>query len=196
MHGEITEQILACRSGDRSARDRLFELVYDRLRRIARSQLGRGGRPDLLDTTSLVHEAFLKLVDRERTDWNDRVHFFAVASRAMRQVVVDTVRARRRAKRGGGVVPVELRESQVLLPARSIDLLDLDRALDRLAALDERLGRLVELRFFGGLSEVEAAAMLGVSERTLRRDWLKAKGLLLTLLADRGSGPPAGEEDV
>jgi RNA polymerase sigma factor (TIGR02999 family) len=184
--GEITEQLVACRAGDRKALDRLFEMVYDRLRRIARGQLGRGGRPDVLDTTSLVHEAFLKLVDGERADWNDRVHFFSVASRAMRHIVIDVARARRRAKRGGGLVPVELRESQVHLPARHVDLLDLDRALDRLAELDPRLARLVELRFFGGLSEAEAAQTLGLSERTLRRDWLKAKAVLATLLDEPG----------
>ena len=145
----------------------------------------------MLDTTSLVHEAFLKLVDGARADWNDRVHFFSVASRAMRHIVIDVARARRRAKRGGGLVPVELRESQVHLPARRVDLLDLDRALDRLAELDPRLARLVELRFFGGLSEAEAAETLGLSERTLRRDWLKAKAVLATLLDEpggRGSG--------
>jgi RNA polymerase sigma factor (TIGR02999 family) len=187
LRGEITEQLVACRAGDREALDRLFEMVYERLRRIARGQLGRGGRPDVLDTTSLVHEAFLKLVDGERADWNDRVHFFSVASRAMRHIVIDVARARRRAKRGGGLVPVELRESQVHLPARRVDLLDLDRALDRLAELDPRLARLVELRFFGGLSEAEAAATLGLSERTLRRDWLKAKAVLATLLDEPGA---------
>jgi RNA polymerase sigma factor (TIGR02999 family) len=182
VRGEITEELVACRAGDPAALERLFEMVYDRLRRIARGKLGH--ERDVLDTTALVHEAFLKLVDRERIEWNDRVHFFSVASRAMRQVVIDAARTRRRAKRGGGMVAIELRESQVHFPARSIDLLDLDRALDRLAELDPRLGRLVELRFFGGLSEQEAAEALGVSDRTLRRDWIKARAVLLTFLEE------------
>jgi RNA polymerase sigma factor (TIGR02999 family) len=196
VRGEITEELVACRAGDPAALERLFEIVYDRLRRIARGQLGRGYRRDVLDTTSLVHEAFLKLVDRERIDWNDRIHFFSVASRAMRHVVIDAARARGRAKRGGGMVAVELRESQVHLPARSIDLLDLDHALDRLAELDPRLSRLVELRFFGGLTEREAAEALEVSDRTLRRDWIKAKAILLTLLDEpqRRRSAPAGRE--
>jgi RNA polymerase sigma factor (TIGR02999 family) len=175
--------------GDKAALERVMSAVYLELRKRARAVRRKDPRGSM-QTGSLVHEAFLKLVDRERIHWNDRVHFFSVAARAMRHIVIDAVRARRRAKRGAGVAPLELRESQVHVPARRVDLLDLDRALDRLSGLDPRLGRLVELRFFGGLSEAEAAAALGVSDRTLRRDWLKAKAVLLTMLDEDGRRQP------
>ncbi len=183
--GDITRALAACREGGDAALERLFELVYDRLRRISRRQLGGSATGVVLDTTALVHEAYLKLVGPGDADWHDRGHFFAVAARAMRQIVVDHVRARRAAKRGGNDERVELRESRVAFRDRPVDLLDLDRALDKLAALDARLGRVVELRFYAGLSEPEAAAVLGVTDRTVRRDWVKARAVLLAEIEGR-----------
>lgn len=186
--GEITGQLIACREGDQQALDRLFALVYDRLRRISRGQLRGGGTRVVLDTTALVHEAYLKMVDGEQVDWRDRDHFFAVSARAMRQIVVDHVRRRRALKRGGGLEHTELKESRLLVVGRSVDLLELDDALSELAKLSERLARVVELRFFAGLSEDEVASVIGVSERTVRRDWIKARAYLLAALEDGPAG--------
>jgi len=188
--GEVTSALAACRKGEPEALDRLFELVYDRLRRIARGQLGGNATRVVLDTTGLVHEAYLKMIGPDDPDWQDRGHFFAVAARAMRQIVVDHARARSAVKRGGDAEHVELHESRVAFPGRPVDLLDLDRALERLAALDGRLARVVELRFFAGLSEPEIAKVLDVTDRTVRRDWIKARALLLSILDGKGGAGP------
>ena len=148
------------------------------MRRIARRQL-RSERPDhTLNTTALVHEAYLKLVDQTRAEWRDRVHFFAVAAQAMRRILVDHARKHLAAKRGGRQQQVPLEEAVLSIDDRAETLLALDEALTDLARLDERLGRVVECRFFGGLSEEETAEVLGVTARTVRRDWVKAKGWL------------------
>jgi RNA polymerase sigma factor (TIGR02999 family) len=188
--GEVTRALVACRGGQPGAVDRLYGLVYDRLRRIARGQLGGSATGVILDTTALVHEAYLKLAAPDEPDWQDRGHFFAVAARAMRQIVVDHVRARQTDKRGGKAERVELRESRVAFPGRPVDLLDLDRALARLELLDARLTRVVELRFFAGLTEPEIASALGVTDRTVRRDWIKARALLLSSLDANREGTP------
>jgi RNA polymerase sigma factor (TIGR02999 family) len=175
--GEITELLAAWRDGRPGAVDALFPLVYRELRVMARRQLGHNAGQATLGPTALVHEAYLKLVDHTQAQVQDRHHFFAVAARAMRQILVDYVRTRRARKRGGGQVG-HLETDSVPVDAQVFELLAIDRALTRLETLDERLGRLVELRVFGGVSVEEAAAALGVSERTVKRDWQKARAFL------------------
>lgn len=174
----ITGILLDARQGNAAALDQLLPLVYDELRCIAHRQL-RSERPDhTLNTTALVHEAYLKLVDQTRVEWRDRVHFFAVAAQAMRRILVDHARKHLAARRGGGQRRVPLEEAALSTEDRAETLIALDEALTELAQLDERLSRVVEYRFFGGLTEEEAATALGVTARTVRRDWVKAKGWL------------------
>jgi len=174
----ITALLLQASLGDRAAMDQLFPLVYDQLRRMASSSLRRE-RPDhTLGTTGLVHEAYLRLVDQTRVGWRDRAHFYAVAALAMRRILVDYARRHRRAKRGGGQRPVSLDEGAVSLDERAENIVALDEALTRLAELNPRLSRIVECRFFGGLTEEEIAEALGVTTRTVKRDWAKARGWL------------------
>lgn len=174
----VTQLLIAYRDGDREAFDRLVPMVYDDLRRIARRQLRRGGAGHTLDTTGLVHEAYLKLVDPAKVDWQDRGHFLAVSARAMRQVIIGYARKRSAEKRGGGERPVTLDEAQIAIDEQADRLLALDRALERLGERDERLARVVECRFFAGLSEEETAQALGVSLRTAQRDWMRARAWL------------------
>ena len=174
----ITALLLQASLGDRAAMDQLLPLVYDQLRRMASSSLRRE-RPDhTLGTTGLVHEAYLRLVDQTRVGWRDRAHFYAVAALAMRRILVDYARRHRRAKRGGGQRPVSLDEGAVSLDERAENIVALDEALTRLAELNPRLSRIVECRFFGGLTEEEIAEALGVTTRTVKRDWAKARGWL------------------
>jgi len=181
---DITGLLLAWRAGDRHAVDRLFPLVYDELRRIAHRQLGRE-RPDhTLGTTALVHEAYLKLVDQSRAQLTDRAHFFAVAARAMRRILVDYARRHRALKRGGAPARVSLDDATLVADQRADTLVALDDALTRLTDVDERLSGVVECRFFGGLTEEETAEALGVTARTVRRDWVKAKGWLSQALRE------------
>ncbi len=175
---DITGLLLAWRAGDAGAPDRLFPLVYDELRRIAHQQLGRERSGHTLDTTALVHEAYLKLVDQTRVEWADRSHFFAVASQAMRRILVDYARRYRTEKRGGAPRRVSLTDAMLVAEQRADTLLALDEALRELAGLDKRLSQVVECRFFGGLTEEETAEALGITARTVRRDWTKAKGWL------------------
>jgi RNA polymerase sigma factor (TIGR02999 family) len=165
--------------GDRDALDRLLPLVYDELRRIAHRELRRERRDHTLSTTDVVHEAYLKLIDHQRVTSGEQVRFLAVAATAVRRALVEHARRRDAAKRGGGQRPVTLDEEAFAVgDGGSEDLLSLDEALTRLAALDERLARVVECRYFGGLTEDETAAALGVTARTVRRDWVKARGWL------------------
>ena len=176
---DITALLAEWRGGDRDAIRRLMPLVYDELRAIAR---GRGihARPeDTLQTTAVVHEAFLKLADRSRLQVQDRHHFFAIAAKAMRQLAVDYARRQAAGKRGGGAAPGTIDDLDLIAaPERSADLIALDDALDRLARVDEWLSRIVELRYFAGLSVEETARVLGCSDRTVKRDWRKARALL------------------
>lgn len=175
---EITQLLLDHRRGDPLAVHRLMPLVYDELHHIAGRHLARHRRGVLLDTTGLVHESFLKLIEHGTLPSDCRRHFFALASRAMRQVVVDTARAQQALKRGGDERPLTLDEARVEAPAVDVDLLALDQALERLARLNARLVRVVECRYFAGLTEVETAEALDVSVRTVQRDWLKARAWL------------------
>jgi RNA polymerase sigma factor (TIGR02999 family) len=179
---EVTELIVGARSGDAGASEQLFALVYADLHRLAARQL-RAGDGAGMRTTSLVHEAYLKLARPEALDVADRAHFFAVAARAMRQIAVDRVRAHCAGKRGGGKAHATLDTGAGPSDGRDLaDLLALDAALNRLEALDPRLARLVELRFFGGMNLEEAGAVLGLSERTLKRDWRRARAFLHGIL--------------
>jgi RNA polymerase sigma factor (TIGR02999 family) len=165
------------------ASDELYERVYDELKRMASAHLRRGELATL-STTELVHEAFLKLKGDE-SRWQGNAHFFGAASRAMRQVLVDFARRRRAAKRGGIATRVSLRDDHALLEMQLDEILAIDDALARLDGVDERLRQIVELRFFGGFGEREVAEMLGVTPRTVERNWLKARLFLLQALAPR-----------
>lgn len=192
--GEITELLHAYAGGDRDAFDRLVPMVYDELQRIARNHLRRTNRGATLDTTGLVHEAYLKLAGQKGMQVSDRGHFLAIAASAMRQVIISRARARLATKRGGGEVHVTLDEERVSSDEQAEWLLDLDRALSALRDRDERLARTVECRFFAGLSEEETAAALGVSLRTAQRNWMRARAWIRTELtgdgASKGSKPP------
>lgn len=175
---EVTDLLHAARDGSAEALDRLMPLVYDELRRIAHSRLRVEREDHSLNTTALVHETYLKLVDQTRVQWRDRAHFFAVASTLMRRILVDYARRHSRAKRGGERRRVPLDATQLSVEDEVERLVALDEALQRLAAVDERLCRVVECRFFGGLSERETAEVLEVTTRTVERYWAKAKALL------------------
>jgi RNA polymerase sigma factor (TIGR02999 family) len=173
----VTDLLLEVRRGNPEAMDRLFSLVYPQLRRIARRQL-QGERPGhTLGTTGLVHETYLKLVDQSRIDWQDRGHFFAMAARAMRQILVDYARRYRTQRRGGGLQRVALTD-RLAVDEQAELVLAVHEALGRLAGVNERLSRVVECRYFAGLTEEETAVALGVTARTVERDWVKAKGWL------------------
>jgi RNA polymerase sigma factor (TIGR02999 family) len=182
LRSEITDLLAALRGGDRSAMDRLMPLVYEELRSRAHQQLGRARRDAALSTTGLVHEVYLKLVHTPNVAWEDRNHFFAVASKAMRSVVVDHARRQFAQKRGGGAHQVELEEDVLVLDRPPEEILAIHEALDRLVEVDARLSGLVEMRFFGGLSMEEIADVVGVSVRTVKRDWNKARVLLFQML--------------
>lgn len=174
----------ASRSGDESVFDMLFARMYGELREIAHQHL-RAFRPgDTLNTTALVHEAYMKLVDQGQAHPQDRAHFLALASRAIRFVLVDHARARTAAKRGGQARPVDLESIQLAVDERAEDLLMLDEALRRLGELDERLATVVEYRFFGGLQHEEIAAATGRSVPTVKRDWTRARAWLFHAMND------------
>ncbi len=176
--GEITRLLRAHHQGDRAAFDRLVPLVYDRMRRIARGQLQRAGRGQTLDTTSLVHETYLQLVAETGVGWQDRSHFFAICARAMRRILVDYARERTAQKRGGGKPDLRLEPERLSVEQQAEQVLAVDRALEGLAAFNERLARVVECRYFAGLSEDETAQALAVSLRTVQRDWMRARAWL------------------
>jgi RNA polymerase sigma-70 factor, ECF subfamily len=168
---QITQLLLAWGQGDQAALETFMPLVYDELRRVAARHL-RGQRPNhTLQTTALVNEAYLRLIDASQVQWQNRAHFFAVAAHLMRRILVDFARTRNYQKRGGGAQQVSLAEAVMVAPERGADLLALDEALTHLQALNARQAQVVELRYFGGLSEEETAEALKVSVRTVRRDW-------------------------
>src|SRR5580658_833380 len=176
---DITQELLAWRGGRQDALNELLPLVYGELRKLARSQLRRRGIQGTLDTGGLVHEAYLRMIDQQRVVWQDRAHFFGLASNLMRSILVDHYRARHAQKRGGDARQVELEE---LAEGGSLNwrehFLDLDQAIDRLAALDAEQARMVELRFFGGLNIEETAEVMGVSPATVKNRWSMARAWL------------------
>lgn len=177
MSGEITQLLRAASSGDNDAVASLFQIVYDELRAKARAQLA-GSMPQTLGATALVHEVYLKLTAGDAPEWNDRAHFYGVAARAMRHIVIDHARARNAARRGGKTVKVNMDIAEIPLRDASEALLSLDAALDGLEERDSRLARLVELRFFAGLSVAESAQAMSISERTVKRDWRLARAFI------------------
>ena len=182
--GEVTRLLRAARDGDARAIDSIVPLVYEDLRRLARRQLGRGFGPQNVRPTELVHEAYVKLSVGGAEAAVDRAHFFAIAARAMRQVLIDEARHHQAAKRGGGWKRATLSGSHWVADFDVDELLTLNDALDE---LDPRQRQVVECRFFGGMEEREIAEALGVTERTVRRDWVKARAWLYCALAERGS---------
>jgi RNA polymerase sigma factor (TIGR02999 family) len=172
---EVTQILQEWNDGSTEAPARLMSLVYAELRRLALSYLRREREAHTLQPTALVHEAYLRLVDQTQVTWENRAHFFGIAAQLMRRVLVDHARAHLAEKRGGSGIKLQLDEARFMPEEKGDDLLALDEALERLSQTDPRMSRVVELRFFGGLSEPEAADVLGVSERTVRRDWRMAK---------------------
>jgi RNA polymerase sigma factor (TIGR02999 family) len=183
MDDDVTQLLVQYQSGDSKAEDRLWDAVYDELRTLARHRM-RGERKDhTLGTTALVHECYLKLVDQTQVEWDSRLHFYAMASRIMRNILVDYARRRTAQKRGGGAPHVDLEKVQLSDSQETANLfIALDTALSELASMDERMAKVVEYRFFGGMTEKEIAELLDVSARTVRRDWRKAKGWLARAL--------------
>jgi RNA polymerase sigma factor (TIGR02999 family) len=179
----VTDLLVDWSNGDQKALDRLMPLVYEELRKIARRQLGFENRGHTLQSTALVHEAYLRIVDQNRVQWRDRAHFFAVAAQMVRRVLVDHARERHAAKRGGGAQKVALDESLQIPLHEDLDLLSLNEALDALAELDAQQAKIVELRFFAGLTNAEAAEALGIGTATVQRDWVTAKAWLFDRLS-------------
>ena len=187
----VTQLLVAWGRGDEAARDELIPLVYDTLRRIARYQL-RGERAGhTLETTALINEAYLKLVDQS-VSWENRAHFFGIAARLMRQLLVDYARARQRLKRGGDLQQISITAAGGLAEERAIDLLALDEALRTLTEVDPQSSHIVELRFFGGLTIEETAQVLGVSTPTVERGWRAARAWLQTELSSSLSKHESG----
>lgn len=183
---QVSRLLAEWRNGDQEALDRLMPLVYDELRRIARRYM-RGERENhTLQSSALVNEAYLRLADHKNIDWQNRAHFFGVAAQAMRRVLVDHARARKGLKRGGDALKVALDDAVDVAEKQAVELVALDDALRALAAFDERKSRVVELRYFGGLTAEEAAEVLGVSLATVEREWRTARAWLLLELGGGG----------
>ncbi len=187
-HHQVTALLRDWRRGNQAALDELTPLVYSELRRLAHSYMTREHPGHTLQTTALVHEAYLRLIDAGNVDWRDRAHFFGISARLMRQILVEFGRSRGSRKRGGDARQVEFDDAVVASIGRDANLVALDDALTALAAVDAREAQVVELRFFGGLSVEESAEVLGVSRNTVLRDWNHAKAWLLHEL-DRGAQP-------
>jgi RNA polymerase sigma factor (TIGR02999 family) len=181
---EVTQLLMAWNDGDQSALERLIPLVHAELHRIARRYMRNERAGHTLQTSALINEAYLRLIDAQQVHWQNRAHFFGIAAQLMRRVLVDFARSRGYKKRGGGALQVSLDETMVITKERGEDLVALDEALSALSELDERKGRVVEMRFFGGLSEKEIAEALTVSQETVRRDWRLAKSWLRRRLSE------------
>lgn len=175
---DVTVLLLELSQGNQDAAEKLIPLVYDELKRLARSYTRHERQDHTLQTTALVHEAYLKLVRQRAVNWQGRAHFFGIAAQLMRRILIDHARGHRREKRRGANFALPLDEVQVFAPQHSAQLIKLDEALDRLSKLDPRQSRIVELRFFGGLSVDETAQFLGISPKTVKRDWSVAKAWL------------------
>lgn len=182
---EITQLLVAWGEGDKQAFDRLMPYVYGELRRLAHAYMRRQRTDHTLQTTALVNEAYMRLIDSSQIRWQDRNHFFAMSARLMRRILVDFARAKNAQKRGGGDHKVTLDEEMPVEERKEADLLALDEALTRLAEMDERQSRIVELKYFGGLTEEEIADFLEISARTVRRDWSVARAWLYRELSAR-----------
>ncbi len=175
---DVTQLLVNWGNGNQAALEQLTPLIYQELRRLARQNLRKERPGHTLQTTDLVHETFLKLVDQKRVKWQNRAHFYGIAAQLMRRILVDQARRRHRQRRGGGPQRISLDEAALVSPASKVDVLAVDEALNQFAKLDNRKARIVELRFFGGLEVKEIAAFLGISEVTVMRDWRSAKAWL------------------
>ena len=182
-NGDVTRLLSDWSNGDRRALDELLPLVYDELRHLANAYLKRERDSHTLQSTALVHEAFLRLVNQHEVQWQGRAHFFGIAAQMIRRILVDHARAQRAAKRGAGAVRIELGEELAVAQQRDLDLIALDDALERLAAMDERQSRIVELRFFAGLSVEDTADVMGISTATVKREWSSARAWLFREVA-------------
>ena len=187
---EVTQLLKDWSSGDQEALDRLIPIVYAELRAIAARYLRRERRDHTLQPTALVNEAYLRLIDQKQVQWQNRAHFIGVAAQMMRRILVDHAKSHNRAKRGGGAQRVSLDEVMAVSDERATDLLELDSALTALATFDDRKSRVVEMRYFGGLTVEETAEVLKVSEMTVAREWKLAKAWLYTHIEDNGEHAP------
>jgi RNA polymerase sigma factor (TIGR02999 family) len=179
---EVTQLLVDWSNGDQAALDKLLPLVNAELRRLAARYMRRETPGHTLQTSALVNEAYLRLVDQRHVRWQNRTHFFGIAAQLMRRILIDHARSHHYAKRGGGALKVSLDEAAAATEARSAELLAVDEALEKLTALDARKGRIVELRFFGGLSLEETAEVMGISSPTVQREWRAAKAWLHRML--------------
>lgn len=192
----VTQLLIEWRAGDETALDKLIPIVYEELRRLAHYYMRRE-RPDhTLQTSALINEAYIRLVDHKGMRWQNRAHFYGVAAQAMRRVLVDHARSRGYAKRGGGAQRVELDEATSVAQKQADDLIALDDALTGLATLDPRKSKIVELRYFGGMSVEETAEALGVSAVTILRDWKTAKAWLLRAISPQDSAEESCDEVI
>lgn len=176
--GDVTVLLRKLANGNDGAASKLVPLVYDELRRLAAGYMRRERKDHTLQPTALVHEAYLKLIEQRAVDWQGRAHFFGIAAQMMRRILIDHARKHMRDKRGGGAIPVPLDEALAFAPEQSSELVKLNASLERLAQLDSRQSRIVELRFFGGLTVEQTADILGISAKTVKRDWSMAKAWL------------------
>lgn len=188
MAPDVTRLLVAWGDGDGEALDRLMPLVYGELRRLAARHMRRERSGHTLQTTALIHEVYLRLIGQRQVRWQNRAHFFAICAQLMRRIVVDHARRGQRAKRGGAAERLSLDHAVLLTPGQSAEVVALDEALERLAKIDGRKSRVIEMRYFGGLSVDEAAAALGVSENTVIRDFGLAKAWLRRELEGAGAG--------
>lgn len=181
---EVTQLLADWGKGDRSALDKLFPLVQSELRRIAQRQMSQERPGHTLQATALVNEAYLKLAGQQGFDWHNRAHFFAVCAQVMRHILIDHARAHARDKRGGGAIQVSLNEALLVAEDQAAHFIALDEALRVLESLDPQKGKIIELRYFGGLSIEEAAEVLNISPRTVRREWQRAKAWLYRMMTE------------
>lgn len=179
---DVTVLLAELTKGNKDAASKLIPMVYDELRRLADGYMRRERGDHTLQATALVHEAYLKLVEQRSVDWQSRTHLFGIAAQVMRRILVDHARGHLRDKRGGGEQEIPIDEALVFAPEKSLELVKLDEALERLTKLDPRQGKIVELRFFGGLTVEQTAELLGVSPKTVKRDWSIAKAWLYSEL--------------
>jgi RNA polymerase sigma-70 factor (ECF subfamily) len=181
---DVTQLLADWSNGDQAALDKLLPLVNTELRQLARRYMRRENPGHTLQTSALVNEAYLRLIDQKSVRWQNRAHFFGIAAQLMRRILIDHARKHHYAKRGGGALKVSLDEAAAVTEARAAELLAIDEALEKLTAMDVRKGRIVELRFFGGLSLEETAEVLGISSPTVQREWRAAKAWLHRILSE------------
>src|SRR5690349_17568784 len=182
--GNITELLVGYGRGDKEALDQLMPIVYEELRRQAARYLRKERPGHTLQTTALIHEAYVRLVDQHHVQWQNRAHFFGIAAQLMRRILVDHARTKKRVKRGGSDIRVSLADANIAVKGQDLDVVALDEALQRLAQIDEQQSRVVELRYFSGLTVEETAEVMGISKATVKRDWSVARAWLYRELSD------------